>query len=158
LAVGNLGIAAPIIWDVPLIKELYTAKLLDGVIHIAGTAKPGQQGMVVISGHSSNYPWIQGSYNSVFAPLLKAQVDQTIEINYQNKQYIYKITKSYEVKPDDLTPLSDGSGNGIRLITCTPLGTSLRRLVVEGVQISPDPSTNTAFTTSSFTGTIPDAR
>ena len=45
-----------------------------------------------------------------------------------------------------------GGFDGLRLITCTPVGTSLNRLVVEAKQISPDPAGNLAYTQQNYTG------
>ncbi|MBU6389186.1 sortase [Patescibacteria group bacterium] len=153
---GLDNLSAPIHWDVPITGNVQQA-LETGVINIAGTAKPGLHGMVIITGHSSNYIWDKGQYNSVFAPLAKVQLGQEIKVAYNNREYTYTITKIYQVQPTDLSVLT-GTGDGIRLITCTPIGTSLRRLVVEGTQTTPDPAGNTPFTPDSFTGNLPADR
>jgi len=157
---ANLNIAAPITWDVPIINDSQVIKLLpDGVIQAAGTAHPGQHGITVITGHSSNYFWIKGSYNSIFAPLQNAKVGDTIKINYNNKMYVYSVTKQYVVKPEQLNVLNAADFDGLRLITCTPVGTSTNRLVVEAKQVTPDPSTNSAFNQTVFKdGSIPSGQ
>lgn len=158
LSFGSLNISAPISWDTSFDDALILKTLPNSLVHFQGTAKPGQQGYVVITGHSSNYPWIKGQYNSIFAPLQKATAGETVLINYKNREYTYKVTKSYVVKPTDVDVLGGGTGSGLRLITCTPIGTSLRRLVVEAEQVSPDPSLNTPFQTSVLGTEIPAAR
>jgi len=149
----SVNISAPITWDVRFDDaKTVTADLVNGPIQLAGTAHPGQHGTVIITGHSSNYPWIKGNYNSVFAPLENAKADETIEVSYNNAVYKYQVTKTYVVKPTQLDVLNAGSFDGLRLITCTPVGTSLNRLVVEAKQISPDPAANSAFTQANFSG------
>src|SRR5690606_13962858 len=113
-------------WDVSLLDTDATNEaLLHGLTHIAGTAKPGEQGMVAISGHSSNYPWVRSDYTKVFAPLVKANTGQWVSVHYKNVEYTYRITKMYEINPTQVEVLSDHSTTGLRLITCTPIGTSL---------------------------------
>ena len=113
LAIAGLGISAPITWSTPLDIKVQSKLLNAGLVHIAGTALPGEKGMAAISGHSSNYPWIKSSYNSVFAPLVKAKIGDTVEINYNNTLYTYKITKKYEVKPSQVSVLEDHAKTGL---------------------------------------------
>lgn len=155
--IPDLGISAEIEWDVTFDEKLIQSKLPNSLVHFQGTAKPGQHGTVVITGHSSNYPWVKGRYNTVFAPLHKSQVRQTFVVNSDDMEYTYAVTKVYQVSPKELSVLQAGEKDGIRLITCTPIGTSLRRLIVEAEQISPSPSTNADFSHTQFTGSVPGA-
>jgi LPXTG-site transpeptidase (sortase) family protein len=153
--VNELNISAPVNWDTSFAESVIQEKLKSGVIHLQGTAKPGQVGTVVIFGHSSNFPWVKGDYNTIFATLPSTKIGQEITLQYNNQTYVYKVTKTYEVQPTDMSVLNGDSTNHLRLITCTPVGTSLRRLIVEADQISPSPASNTAFSQTKFTGTIP---
>jgi hypothetical protein len=58
------------------------------------------------------------------------------------------------VPPSDVSVLGPVAGQTATatLITCDPPGTSIHRLIVVGQQISPDPSTNAAATTTAATG------
>ena len=156
--IDSLGISAPITWNVPLEDQPVHDGLEHGVIQIKGTALPGQKGMAVISGHSSNYIWDKGQYNTIFAPLRKLAIGQEIDLNYNNQIYTYQVSKMYEVKPTDLSVLQDDSQAGLRLITCTPIGTALRRLIVDAVQVTPDPATAAPFTAQQFSGPLPNAK
>ncbi len=148
-------VSAPIIWDVGASEAEMDSALQKGVIHLAGTPLPGQKGMVAIAGHSSNYVWAKGDFNSIFAPLTKVKAGQVFDINYNGTMYRYQVSKVYEVNPSDANVLNDNSKTGIRLITCTPVGTSLRRLIVEADQIFPDPNITAPFNGSTFNGTLP---
>lgn len=158
ISIDSLGISAPVSWNIALTDAAIHDALEHSVAQIDGTALPGQKGIVVITGHSSNYIWDRGQYNTIFAPLHKAQEGEEIDLNYNGTTYVYRITKIYKVNPDQLAILQDESSTGLRLITCTPIGTALRRLVVDAVQVSPDPSTATAFTPKQFTGNLPSAK
>lgn len=106
-----------------------------GVVHYPGTANPGQKGDVVMTGHSSYYPWDDGKYKDVFALLDKLEISDEIIIYFQQKEYQYKVTDRREVNPDDINVLEQKDGYRLSLITCAPLGTNLRRLIVTAEQV-----------------------
>jgi LPXTG-site transpeptidase (sortase) family protein len=150
VAYDRFSISAPVSWDASFgSPEVYEA-LKHGVVHLDGTAKPGQQGAVVVFGHSSDLPWRSGSYKTVFAPIVKSSKGDRIQIAYNGVMYTYQVTKTYEVAADQVEILSSNSAGMLRLVTCTPIGTNLRRFVVEAEQISPSPAANTAFTATPF--------
>lgn len=136
LVYSDFNVSAPIIWDTPFTSKDVDTALGDGLVHLAGTPLPGENGYTVIFGHSSALPWVKGNYKDVFAPIIEAQIGQEVLLTYGGVSYKYRVTNTYEVKPTDLGILQSLEGEqGIRLVTCTPIGTSLRRFVVEGVQI-----------------------
>lgn len=102
-----------------------------GVIHYPGTARPGQQGNVVITGHSSYFPWDPGRFKDVFAILQEVQKGDAIILYADQKKYIYEVTTIKTVWPDAVDILKPTIENKLTLITCTPLGTNLKRLIVE---------------------------
>lgn len=104
-------------------------------------SKPGQVGNTVLSGHSSNDIIDQGNYKFVFARLDALQKGDNIYINYEGKRYVYSVTQKETVKPTQVDKLIYPTDKPVlTLITCTPLGTSLNRLLVTAEQISPSPS------------------
>lgn len=73
-----------------------------------------EKGNLIIAGHSGNYN------NSYFANLYKLNVDDTINIYYNNIKYIYKIYKIYdEEKTGTVRILRDREKTSLTLITCT---------------------------------------
>ena len=104
-----------------------------GVIHYPGTALPGNPGNVVLTGHSSYFPWDSGRFKDIFALLQDVQLEDKIVLFSNGKKYLYKVKNIYEVKPADLKILQQTPDNRLTLITCTPVGTNLRRLVVEAL-------------------------
>ena len=71
-------------------------------------------GNLIIAGHSGNYN------NSYFTNLYKLNIDDTITVHYNNKDYIYKITKIYnEEKTGTVRILRDRNKTCLTLITCT---------------------------------------
>jgi len=127
----RLGIEAPIDWEV---KLAYVTKLMPyGLIHAAGTSLPEQGGNVVIGGHSSYFSWSKGKYKSVFAPLVKAQEGDEIVIKKKDIVYLYKVGRTFEIPASGSFTIKRGKGEKkiLNLVTCVPIGTSWRRLIIE---------------------------
>lgn len=104
--------------------------LRDGVVHYPGTPWPDQSGNVVLTGHSSYYPWDPGRFKDVFALLHQVEVGDEIVIFYKQKKYIYRIDEIKVVLPSEVNVLGDTGDDRLTLITCTPIGTNLKRLIV----------------------------
>lgn len=138
LIIGNINVSAPVIFDVPSVSEsLFQKALQNGVVHYPGTARPGQLGNVVIFGHSSGQWWAPGDYKFVFTLLDKLKSEDRIYLEYQGVRYIYRVYNSSVVEPTDLTPLNQGNRHTLTLITCTPVGTSAKRLIISARQVVP---------------------
>lgn len=113
---------------------------------IAGAnSKPGQIGNTVLSGHSSN-DWLESGENKfVFARLEQLQLGDMIYVHYNTTRYSYTITKREIVKPTEINKLVYETDRPVlTLITCTPLGTSEKRLLITADQVSPDPAVASA--------------
>lgn len=102
-----------------------------GVIHYPGTARPGQQGNIVITGHSSYFLWDPGRFKDVFAVLHDVRLGDQILLYNDQKRYIYQVTNIKKIWPSELDVLQPSTENKLTLITCTPVGTNAKRLIVE---------------------------
>ena len=74
--------------------------------------------------------------------LEKLSPGDTYEIHYNSRKYVYKVTETKVVNPNDLSVLNQTAKPTSTLITCTPPGTSWRRFVVSAVQVEPIPVEN----------------
>ncbi len=151
--IPKIGVDVPIVWDaVASNEDSLNAAMDKGVawFNIKGAnAKPGEMGNFAVSGHSSN-DWLdQGEYKFIFARLEQMGEGDAIYVNYNSIRYTYTVTHTQVVKPTEVGALRVGTDKPrITLITCTPLGTALNRLLVFADQVSPDPSAATAHTES----------
>lgn len=138
----KINLAAPMVWSKAV--ENMEADLQNGVVHYPKSAVPGQRGNIIISGHSSNYSWAKGEYNSVFKDLNRFESGDEIIIRLTQKNgkifdYAYKVLEKKVTNPDDewiFTEFQDSSY--LTLATCWPLGMDARRLVVRA-EIYPIP-------------------
>lgn len=111
--------------------------LRQGVVHYPGTAAPGQFGNVFITGHSSYYPWDPGQFKDVFAMLGKLETGDKFYVYYKQKKFGYEISKKFEVQPGNVSVLEQPKDKRLAtLMTCTPVGTTLRRLIIQAEQIT----------------------
>ncbi len=133
--------------------------LESGVVHYPTTTVPGQNGNAVFFGHSSNNIFNKGKYKFAFVLLHTLVPGDTFYLTYNGKVYVYKVLTRNIVDPSNVSVLNPVPGQNATatLITCDPPGTSLRRLIVVGQQVSPDPSGNTASTVASTNTTTKPA-
>jgi sortase A len=153
--IPKINVDAPVVYDVPSLAEnVIQDKLKSGVVHYpipGANSVPGQIGNTVILGHSSNDVFDDGAYKFVFVQLDKLEKGDTFYLNYQGTRYTYSVTEKRVIDPTEVSQLVMDTNKPLAtLVTCTPPGTALKRLVVIAEQISPDP---TKATTNTNTGT-----
>lgn len=117
------------------LEQTFQDDLQNGVVHYPGTANPGETGNVFVTGHSSYYPWDPGRYKDVFARLNKLEPGDDILIYYDQQKYHYVVRDKKEVKNDDVSVLDQTEENILTLMTCSPVGTNFRRLVVTAEEV-----------------------
>jgi LPXTG-site transpeptidase (sortase) family protein len=116
-----------------LIHEAPTLDILDrneGVWREPSTDNPEKGGNMVLAGHRFQYlpPNTNTFYN-----LNKLMLGEKILVVWNQKEYVYEITKTHIVTPDKVNILEDDKSipNKLTLYTCTPLGSNTKRLVIE---------------------------
>lgn len=148
LIIPKINVDVPVIYDIGNDYTSQMAAMENGVAHFAipgASSRPGQVGNTVLSGHSSNDLLDAGDYKFIFAQLEKLAVGDSIYANYGSKRYTYTITRREVVQPNEVNKLIYPTTKPVlTLITCTPLGTALNRLLITAEQVSPDPTASTA--------------
>lgn len=104
--------------------------LRDGVVHYPSTAFPDEDGNMVITGHSSYFAWDPGRFKDVFALLHDVQIGDKLYVYHDQNRYDYEIFDTKVVLPTQVDILTQAGEDRLTLITCTPVGTNLKRLVV----------------------------
>lgn len=144
LIIPKINVDVPAIYGVGNDHDSQMTAMEKGVAHFAipgANSRPGELGNTVLSGHSSNDLFDGGEYKFIFAQLDKLAIGDTIYANYEGKRYTYVITKKEVVKPTEVSKLVYPTSKPVMtLITCTPLGTALNRLLITAEQVSPDPA------------------
>lgn len=144
LIIPKINVNVPVNYNTTPDQASQLRAMENGVAYFGipgANSKPGQVGNTVISGHSSNDFIDSGNYKFVFALLERLKPGDIFYLHYEGIRYTYTITKTKVVKPTDVSALVyDTTKPEATLITCTPLGTALNRLLVVGEQVSPDPA------------------
>ena len=169
LIIPKINVNVPVVYGVSADPKAQLDAMKHGVAHWPGgdAAKsvPGQAGNTVVAGHSSNDLFETSDYKFVFVQLEKLESGDSIYMNYQGKRYTYSV-----VKKDIILPIGQWQ-NIIKatdkpmlvLVTCWPVGTAQKRLLVTAEQIAPDPTevapapapSETVETTNTMTGNSP---
>jgi sortase A len=143
IIINKIDLEAPVIYDlINNDEDTFQKALQDGTVHYPGTAKPGEPGNVAIFGHSSGAWWAPGDYKFVFTLLEKLEAKDTIILDYDGVRHIYRVTDTRVVSPEDVSVLQPTANSKLTLITCTPVGTNEKRLIIDAEQIVPKPATN----------------
>lgn len=109
--------------------------LSKGLVHLPGTALPGERGNVFISGHSAlNNFW---SKNAFFAKLPDIKKGDRIDVFANGAKFVYHVMEIKTVSPTDLSVIvpPEKEGRYISLMTCVPPGLNFKRLIVLGKMI-----------------------
>jgi LPXTG-site transpeptidase (sortase) family protein len=143
------GTMAEYILDIPSL-DIENAKVVIGgtdlnssLIQYPGTANPGEAGAPVIFGHSVLRQFYNPSlknprrYTSLFSKIMTLKPGDDIFVTEGNTKFQYKVKDKTEVKPEDVYILTQNyDQKSLKLVTCTPEGTYLRRGVVSAELVS----------------------
>lgn len=111
--------------------------LNSSLIQYPGTAEPGDFGAPVIFGHSVlrqfYHPDVSNPnrYKSIFSKIMTLETGDEIFITYDGVKYTYHVKDLHDVQPTDTFILEQRHrSKDLKLVTCVPEGTYLRRGVV----------------------------
>lgn len=134
LIVDKIGIGPPVVWVQENTQEAYQKGLESGVIHVPGTAYPGQIGNAYVTGHSSDYAFKPGEYKDILSRQADLEIGDEVQIemtfsNGRKALYTYKMYQKDIVQPDNPILFQVENKPVLTLATCWPLNTSWKRLM-----------------------------
>lgn len=102
------------------------------LVNFPGTAIPPDKGNAVVFGHSTLPPLFNPkNYKAIFATAHTLIVGDTIIMTQGNMSYTYRIFNISIVESTDKSYLvQDTSDSYITIVTCTPPGTTWKRLII----------------------------
>jgi len=137
--IPKIGIKAPVSFKADTINESYFQQLLQsGTVHYPNTATPGTKGNSVIFGHSSGRWWAPGEYKFIFSKLDQLETGDKIFIDYSNTRYMYEVVAERIIVPTNLSILDQDTDHQLTLLTCYPVGSNAKRLIITASQVIPD--------------------
>lgn len=96
--------------------------------HIPGTALPGQNGNMALTGHRDTF----------FRPLRNIRQDDTIILSTLQGEFRYRVVSTQVVSPENVSILEPGDNEILTLITCHPfyyVGAAPNRFIVRAERI-----------------------
>ncbi len=131
ITIPKIHAQAPVIPGVdPYNQAVYDAALKHGVAQAKGTSLPGQKGTMYLFAHSSGPVWDLTHFNTIFWRLGELQKGDLITIRRNGENFYYTVHDTKVISPSNLSYLRDTRKTQLILQTCTPVGTSLFRLLV----------------------------
>ena len=103
------------------------------LVHYGGTSVPPNKGNAVIFGHST-LPQLYkvNDYRTIFANLHTLKTHDTLELVIKDVVYTYEIFEISITDPTDTSFFAQNFDNNyLTLVTCTPPGTTWKRLILK---------------------------
>jgi len=141
VAVTHYTMTIPKIHQIDMDVSTIDTDLSHHLVQYGGTAVPPSRGTAVIFGHST-LPQLfkQGDYDTVFAYAHTLEVGDEINIKVDNLSYSYRIYNITITSPLDTSFFAQNyDDNYLILVTCTPPGTTWKRLIIKARIVNPDP-------------------
>lgn len=103
------------------------------LVNYAGTAVPPNNGTAVIFGHSTLPQFFNPKdYKTIFATVYKLKAGDEIIVNVSGISYTYVVYNISVVEPDDISVFVQNYDDSyLTLVTCTPPGTTWKRLLTK---------------------------
>ncbi|QQS20979.1 MAG: sortase [Candidatus Moraniibacteriota bacterium] len=136
LFISKINVAVPIVLSEDTEDAAIEKDLERGAVLYPDTATPGQKGNAMITAHSSNYAWAPGAYNYIFRNLNDLEAGDTVKVvltqqNGNRQEYTYRVDEKFVASPDDARIFAESEVPRATLVTCWPLNTTWKRLVVK---------------------------
>ena len=139
LIIPKINVDAPIVYMQSYDNNQILEDIKRGVGHYLGTAKPGRVGNTFLTGHSSYYWWSGGEYNQIFANLDKLEIGDLIYAYNDGDKFVYRVSDTFIIRPSETGVLNQTEEPMLTLMTCTPIGTNLKRLIVQAELVGRPP-------------------
>ena len=125
--------------EVPVLSGTDERTLDRGVGHITDTAQPGTDGNSGIAGHRDGF----------FRGLKDIAPGDLIELDTLQGQDVFRVERTWVVRPDDVSVLDQTPARTLTLITCYPfyfVGAAPLRFIVRAGRISHEPGLSSSHT------------
>ncbi len=120
------------------LTDLDTA-LLSGVVRHPDSAKLGEEGNVVILGHSSYLPNVLNRNFQALNGAQNLEWGDVITIDSDTTRYTYMVKRVYKAKASEAVIPTEGVGTRLTLVTCNSFATADDRFIIEADLLTTEP-------------------
>lgn len=131
LKIPQLDEPVPLVFSETLDEATIQEELKEGAVVLPLGTIIGQPGNVVITAHSTGLTTF-GPYRFAFAKISELKEGDEFIIKTQKATFTYKIFGSDIVWPTEVDKLPNDDRSTVTLVTCWPLWTNFKRLLVHG--------------------------
>lgn len=131
--ISAINITAPIVFSQGSSDRDFEVALSKGVTYFPGSALPGEDGVLILLGHSAPPGWPKIDYDWIFTDLEELNVGDQIDIYFNQKLFIYTITEKVFLEVGEDIPSSLLNEPEVMLLSCWPPGKNIKRIGVRGV-------------------------
>jgi sortase A len=131
IEIPKISITAPIIFSQSTDTSILMKDLDKGVVYYPGSVYPGQQGQIIILGHSAPVGWPKIKHDWVFSDLNNLEAGDKILIDLNNKQYTYIVKQKTIIAKGAEVPAYTSPNGVLTLISCWPPGKDYQRIAVQ---------------------------
>jgi LPXTG-site transpeptidase (sortase) family protein len=131
ISIPKIHLIAPVNYDHGLQDDQVEESLNQGILSLTSFVPPEKNGQMLLFGHSSDYPWNNNPYATVFTLLPQVQQGDLITITNGGREYQYHVQKTLvtEAGLEEITSVPIAS-NQLILSTCYPIGFFSKRFNV----------------------------
>ena len=143
IVISAIGMDLPI--QNPATKDIdaLTEVLKNGPARYVDSAKLGEEGNMLVFGHSSQLPIVRNQMYKAFNNISKLSQSGLQPRDGGGEAYVYSVVSVREGDADeDVIDLSRAKGTRLTLVTCNTLGEKSARWIVEAEFIGTVPSAN----------------
>ena len=118
-------------------EEDYNPILSGNIAHFKGTSLPGHPGKTFLYGHSWRGLFSGNSRTfstGIFTDIDKLNLGDEFSIEYKGTVFKYSVIMIKEVDRDDFSVIIGDDKKTATLMTCTPPGIGVKRLIVDAIQ------------------------
>lgn len=133
----SLSEPLPLVFSDTLEESIIQEHLKDGAVVLPLGTTFGEPGNVVVTAHSSGTKAF-GPYRFAFSKLSELEEGSEYSISTPSGKYHYRVYGKEIVWPNEVDRLPDDERSTVTLVTCWPLWTNFKRLLVHAELISVD--------------------
>lgn len=141
IEIPTLSLSSLVVNPTSTSLELLDTALLSGAVRYPTSAKLGENGNVVLFGHSSYLPIVKNQAYKVFNEIQKLKAGDRIEVSSGEFVYVYTVRSVSRESVDDNKPIPIlTSGKVLTLVTCNSFATKSDRFVVTADFVESNPA------------------
>ncbi len=131
LSIPSIGVNTAVVIGQSTDKNILEEDLDQGAVYYPGSVLPGQNGEIVILGHSAPPNWPHIKHDYIFSNIENLNPGDQIILNFNNTQYTYTVTgKKVIQQGQDIDSPAAVNNNILMVVSCWPPGKNYQRMAI----------------------------